>query len=195
MRFTKALGVVALTSPSLMIFHSASAQLLPVDKNQMAADMFDKWCLEANLDLTAIDRLATEANYAVQENRSIPMPQGGIFRQKNWLIPTGGGEAPILLSSNDVTNGPLHVLGCGIYGPELDGAKMELLLSKFERMGQPTKHPQGPQGTTVWWRAHVGSREPSDDTEVMLSRDLPQMPGVSVNLIYKIHGEEKAAAP
>jgi hypothetical protein len=195
MRLTEFPGLVAVAGASLMIFHSANAQLLPVDKNQRAAEIFNKWCLEANLDLTAIDRLATEAKYEVQENRSIPMPNGQFFRQKNWLIPIGAGEAPILLSSNDVTNGPIHVLGCGIYGPELDGTIMEDLLSKLERMGQPTKHPQGPQGTTVWWRAHVGSHAPSDDTEVMLSRGIPQMSGASENLIYKVHSEEKAASP
>jgi hypothetical protein len=195
MRFTRVLGLVVVSGASIMIIHSANAQLLPVDNNQQAAEIFNKWCLKANLDLTAIDRLATEANYEVQEDRSIPMPNGQFYRQKNWLIPIGSGEAPILLSSNDVTKGPLHVLGCGIYGPELDGTKMEILLSKLERMGQPTKHPQGPQGTTVWWRAHVGSHAPSDDTEVMLSRGIPQMPGVSVNLIYKVHSEEKAASP
>jgi hypothetical protein len=39
------------------------------------------------------------------------------------------------------------------------------------------------------------SRPPSDETEVMMSRDIPQMPGVSVNLIYKIRAGEKVASP
>jgi len=197
MRFTLVLAVVtvAAVGASLLIDRRAEGQLLLVDKNQRAVDVFNKWCLEADLDLAAIDRLATAANYEVQENRNIPLPNGQFFRQKNWFIPIGDGEAPILLSSNDVTNGPLHVLGCGIYGPELDGSKMEALLSNLERMGQPTKRPQGPQGSTVWWKAHVGSRPPSGDTEVMLARDVPQMPGVSVNLIYKVHRLEKATSP
>jgi hypothetical protein len=45
-----------------------------------------------------------------------------VMRQQNWLVPSGTGtSAPIMLTSNDVTNGSLHVFGCGIYGPELDG--------------------------------------------------------------------------
>src|SRR5579863_8048668 len=163
MRTIMLLALIAIGSSSAAI-RDADAQLLPADKNQRAADAFSKWCLEKNLDLAEIDRLATEARYEVQEDRRIPMPNGQFFRQKNWLIPVGDGEAPILLTSNDVTNGPLRVLGCGIYGPELDGSNMEVELSKLARMGQPAKHPQGPHGTTVWWSAHVGSRAPSEET-------------------------------
>jgi hypothetical protein len=188
------LALIAVGGSSAAI-RDADAQLLPADNNKRATDTFLKWCLEKNLDLTEIDRLATVARYEVQEDRSIPMPNGQSFRQKNWLIPVGDGEAPILLTSSDVTNGPLRVLGCGIYGPQLDGTAMEVELSKLARMGQPTKHPQGPHGTTVWWSAQVGSRAPSDQTEVMMSRNIPQMPGVSVNLIYKIPAGEKVASP
>ena len=194
MRTILLLVLIAVAGSSAAI-RDADAQLLPADKNKRAAATFFNWCLEKNLDLAEIDRLATEARYEVQEDRSLPLPNGQSFRQKNWLIPQGDGEAPILLTSNDETNGPLRVLGCGIYGPELDGSIMEEELSKLARMGRPTKHPQGPHGTTVWWSAHVGSRAPSEETEVMMSRDVPQMPGVSVNLIYKIRADEKVALP
>jgi hypothetical protein len=194
MRTILLIALLAVIGSSAAI-RDAAAQYLPADKNKRAAEMFLKWCLEKNLDLADIDRLATEARFQIQEDRIIPLPNGQSFRQKNWLIPLVDGEAPIVLSSNDVTNGPLRVLGCGIYDPELDGSIMEAELSKLARMGQPTKYPQGPHGTTVWWTAHVGSRAPSEDTEVMMSRDVPQMPGVSVHLIYKIRADEKVAPP
>jgi hypothetical protein len=47
----------------------------------------------------------------------------------------------------------------------------------------------------VWGSAQVGARAPSEQPEVMMSRDIPQMPGVSVNLIYKIPAGEKVASP
>jgi hypothetical protein len=187
------LSLILVGSVAQMAFRDVAAQLLLIDKNQRAADIFNKWCLEADLDLASIDRMATAAGFEVEEDRTIPIPGGEPFRQKNWLIPMGPGEAPILLTSNDVKNGELHVLGCGIYGPELDGSTMETKLSNLARLGEPTKHPQGPGGNTVWWSAHVGSRAPSLDTEVMLSRNIPQLQGVSVNLIYKIHAADASS--
>jgi hypothetical protein len=91
-----------------------------------------------------------------------------------------------MLTSNDVTNGSLHVFGCGIYGPELDGTAMESTLSNLSRLGHPVKHAQVPNGSSVvTWLARVGKREPTVDTQVLLSRDTPGMPGVNVNLIFK----------
>jgi hypothetical protein len=54
-----------------------------------------------------------------------------------------------MLTSNDVTNGSLHVFGCGIYGPEgpeLDGTASESALSNLSRLGHPVKHAQVPGG-------------------------------------------------
>ena len=91
-----------------------------------------------------------------------------------------------MLTSNDVTNGSLHVFGCGVYVPDLDGAAMESGLSALPRLGIPTKHTKGDGGATVtWWSARVGEQTPSKDSEVMLSSNMPGMPGVGVNLILK----------
>jgi hypothetical protein len=162
------------------------------DRNQAAAELFDKYCLRESLDLARLARIAAEARYEVVTDRSIPMPNGQVFRQKNWLIPSREGE-PTLLASSDVENGSLRVLGCGIYGTDLDGLAMESALSSLPRMGAPTKLPQGPKGSTVWWSARVGAGVASEDTEVLMSRDISGVPGVSVNLIFKIHRKDQDA--
>lgn len=106
-------------------------------------------------------------------------PQHGqIMSQKNCLIrmPLQMG-APTMLTSNDVTNGLLHVFGCGVYVPDLDGAALESALSALPRLGIPTKHTKGGGGTTVTgWSARVGEQMPSADAEVMLSRNMPGTP-------------------
>lgn len=122
------------------------------------------------------------------------MPDGAVMRQKNWLVRSRT-TAPIMLTPNDVTNGSLHVFGCGIYGPELDGLTMESALSILPRLGHPVKHAQVPGGSSVvTWLGPVGEREPSVDTQVLLSRDTPAMPGVSVNLIFKTRLAKPSAA-
>lgn len=154
-----------------------------------AARLFSVWCLEQDLDLDAIHQKATEARYEVAVDRRVPMGNGLEFTQRNWLVPSAHGST-LLLATNDVTNGAERVLGCSIYGTKLRGAMMEAELSKLPRMGTPTKHPPpGPKGTTVWWSARVGTHAASEDSEVMMTRDAPRIPGVSMNLIYKIHTE------
>jgi hypothetical protein len=197
-RVTSFVALVSITGAvsALMCVQYAEAQLLLADKNQRVAELFNRWCLESDLDFAAIDRRATQSGYEVQEDRSIPMSDGHVFRQKNWIIPLGQGESPVLLSSNGITNGTRRAQGCSIYGAELDGLAMEKELSKLARLGHPiniAKVPSG--GETVWWTAHVGNLPPSEDTEVMLSRDIPHLPGVSVNLIYKSYSDRKDAAP
>jgi len=172
---------------------SATAQ---VDITLLAVSLFDTYCLGRESSFEDLGQRATDAHYEVIIERSIPMPDGAVMRQKNWLVRSGTGtNAPIMLTSNDVTNGLLHVFGCGIYGPELDGLAMESALSNLPRLGHPVKHAQVPGGSSVvTWLGRVGEREPSADTQVLLSRDTPAMPGVSVNLIFKTHLAEPTAA-
>jgi hypothetical protein len=150
------------------------------------AAMFESWCLSSSFAYHDLDRRATQAHYEVIVDRTMPMPSGESMRQNQWLIPSPGG-APITLNAIDVTHDSLHVLGCGVYGPDLDGPAMESALSGLPRLGAPTKHAQPPEGSTVWWNARVGDRPASEDSEVMMSKDTPGMPGVSVNLILKFH--------
>jgi hypothetical protein len=154
-----------------------------------AARLFSAWCLEQDLDLKAINQKATEARYEVAMDRRMPIGNGQEFIQKNWLVPSARG-APLLLAITDVTNGPLRVLGCSIYGPGLHGEMVEAELSKLPRMGRPTKHsPPRPEGRTVWWSARVGAGRASEESEVMMSRDAPNLLGVSINLIYRIQSD------
>jgi hypothetical protein len=157
------------------------------DRASAATAIFNTYCLNMPLDFAALGRRATEAHYEVIIDRNIPMPNGQFMKQKNWLIPTKSG-ASTMLTSNDVTNGSLHVFGCGIYVPDLDGTAVESALSALPKMGLPTKHSQVANGSTVtWWAARIDERVSSDDSQVMLARDVPGLPGVSVNLIFKTH--------
>jgi hypothetical protein len=159
-----------------------------------AASLFGQWCLEQELDLKEIDRKATLAHYEVSIDRRIPLQAGQEIVQKNWIIRIVNG-APIELTTTAATNGSLHVLGCGIYAPDLYGQAMEAELSRLPRMGMPTKHPPPiPAGTTVWWAARVGPHAASEDSEVIMSRDVPNVSGVAITLIYKIHMDKPAQA-
>lgn len=173
---------------------SVMLKLLTMDdgRGNATAAMFNNYCLNKLSDFAELDHRATEAHYEVVVDRSIPMPNGQVMRQKNWLIPFPGG-APKMLASNDVTNGSLHVFICGIYAPDLNGAIIEPALSALPQLGSPTKHFQGAGGSTVtWWFARIGESSPSDDSQVMLSRDVPGIPGVNINLIYKTHLDHKS---
>jgi hypothetical protein len=183
----KRIGIAMLTL--LVVLGSWASSTAQVNITILAASLFDTYCLGREGTFEDLGERATDAHYEVAIERSIPMPDGAIMRQKNWLVPSGTGtSAPIMLTSNDVTNGSLHVFGCGIYGPELDGTALESALSNLSRLGHPVKHAQVPGGSSVvTWLARVGEREPSVDTEVLLSRDTPGMPGVSVSLILKTH--------
>jgi len=172
--------------PLLALF-ALSFPCWAVGNASASAAVFNSYCLGMTSDFATLDHRASEGRYKVVVDRSIPMPGGQVMRQKNWLIPSQGG-ASIMLTSNDVTNGSLHVFGCGIYAPDLDGAAMESALSALPRLGSPPRHSPGAGGATVtWWWARVGEGLPSDDSQVMLSRDVPGLLGVNVNLILKTH--------
>lgn len=183
----------AITMLCLVLVLGPASSTAQVDISLVAASLFDTYCLGRESSFEDLAQRATDAHYEVIIERSIPMPNGAIMRQKNWLIRPGT-NAPIMLTSSDVTNGSLHVFGCGIYSPELDGLAMESALSNLPRLGHPVKHAQVPGGSSVvTWLGGFGEREPSVDTEVLLSRDTPGMPGVSVNLIFKTHLSEPSA--
>lgn len=154
-----------------------------------ASEYFDSFCLSKPPGFSNLDHAATEAHYQVFIDRSIPMPNGATMRQKNWLIKSFMG-APMMLLATDVTNGNLHISGCGIYAPDITGQSMEGALSSLPRMGPANKRTTGPGGSSVvWWSARVGNSEPSEDSQVMLSYDIPGNPGSNVNLIFKTHSD------
>ena len=190
----KRIGIAVLCL--VVVLGASASSTAQVNITLLAVSLFDTYCLSRNPTFEDLGGRATDAHYEVAVERSIPLPDGAVMRQKNWLVPSGTAtSAPILLTSNEVTNGSLHVLGCGIYGPELEGTAMESALSLVPRLGHPVKHAQVPGGSAVvTWLARVGDREPSVDTQVLLSRDTPGMPGVSVNLIFKTHLAEPSSA-
>jgi len=158
------------------------------DRSNAAASIFNDYCLEKPIDLAAIDKRASAEKYEVVVDREIPLPGGGIMRQKNWLIPSPDGS-PTMLISMYTPNGSLVVRGCGIYNPDLDASAMESALSRLPRLGSPIKHSQT-EGTStiVCWSARVGDAPASEDSQVMMAGGVREMPGVQVNLIFKSHG-------
>lgn len=155
------------------------------DRATRAAQVFDSFCLSASPNFPDIDRRATDAGYEVIEDRTLPMPNGQTMRQKNWLVPSADG-APTMLTTNDGNNGTLHVIVCGIYAPDIDGASIEHALSLLPRLGAPTRHVETTEGSsTAWWSARVGEMPPSENSQVMLAHDVSGLPGSSVDLTYK----------
>lgn len=155
------------------------------DRSTVSAAIFDKFCLNTTPEFAVLDRRATEAHYEVALDRNIPLPNGQVFKQKGWAIPVAGSDA-VMLTANDSNNGSLHVYGCSIYGPDLDGAAMESALSALQRLGNAVKHAHGNSGSTLTtWVARVDNGSASVDSEAMLSWNVPGLPGASVFLTYK----------
>ena len=154
-------------------------------REQSVAAIFNEYCLTNFSDFASLSDRATAEHLQVDLERDIPMPDGGVMKQKNWRIPSFG-KAPLLLTSGDVKNGGVHVFGCGIYAPDGNAQGMEAALSALPRMAEPIRRSKNQTGATViWWRAKVGESAPSENSEVMLSTDVPGMPGTSINLILK----------
>jgi hypothetical protein len=156
-------------------------------REKSAAAIFDDYCLERTSDFASLSARAASEHLQIQLERDIPMPNGTVMRQKNWLIPSFG-KAPLMLTSNDGENEGIHVFGCGIYDPEANGAALADALSQLPRMAEPVSRSKLPNGAaTVWWRARIGDNPASKDSEVMLSTDIPGISGTGVNLILKRH--------
>lgn len=181
---TANLSVAAFSLVTVLILSSACRADGP-DRSTQIVEIFNSFCLSTPPNFSNIDRRATEAHYQVVVDRAIPMPNGCIMRQKNWLVPSSDG-ASTQLTIIDGINGELHVIVCGIYTPDISGASIEHALSLLPRLGSPTKHSQITGGSsTTWWFARVGEMPPSKNSQVMLAQDTPGMPGTSVNLIFK----------
>src|SRR5580692_4030089 len=97
------------------------------------ADIFNDYCLNQRMNFENLDRRASAAHYEIIENRTIPLQNGQAIRQKNWLIPSLSGP-PTMLTSSDISNGPLRVLGCGVYAPDIS-ADVEPAFSTLPRLG------------------------------------------------------------
>jgi len=151
------------------------------------AAIFERHCLDAPPTFTSIDARATSEKFDVFEDRRIPISADKAMHQKEWLIASGDG-AHVMLTANDTVNGDIHVTGCGVYAPDVDADSLETALSGLPRMGAAREHVSRPDGTVVtWWWAALGMHAPSDDSKVMMSRNVPRNPGVNVNLIYRMH--------
>lgn len=73
-------------------------------------------------------------------------------------------------------------------------SSMEHALSLLPRLGSPSKHSQVTGGSSLaFWSARVGKLPPSENSQVMLALDNPQMPGSSVNLVFKTQITAQAA--
>jgi hypothetical protein len=159
------------------------------ERSTAIAAIFNDYCLSQRMTFEELDRRVSAAHYQVVEDRSIPLPKGQAMRQKNWLIPSQSGS-PTMLTSSDVTNGPLHVYGCGVYAADITNEDVEPAFSALPRLGPPAKHTQTDAGVVVtWWSARVGDVPPSEDSQVMLSQHIPSIPGVGVSLIFKTHSD------
>jgi hypothetical protein len=154
-------------------------------REKSVAAIFNEYCLTNPSSFASLSDRATSEHLQVDLERDIPMPNGGVMKQKNWRIPSFG-KAPLLLTSGDVENNGVHVFGCGIYVPDGDGQGIEAALSALPRMAEPIRKSKNQTGATVvWWRVKVGDNAPSENTEVMLSTGVPGMPGASINLVLK----------
>jgi hypothetical protein len=149
--------------------------------------MLNDFCLDKKGDWTDLDRRATDAHYAVVMDESAPVKADSSSRQKNWLLPSPDGHTTVL-TSLDITNGPLRVFSCGIYAPDLSGDALETALSALPRLGSPTKHTHASGAAIVTlWSTHDGDKPPSEDSQVMMSREIPGIPGIGVSVVLTTH--------
>ena len=166
-----------------------SNSAVAADRASAAVELFRSFCLSAPPSFSSIDRKATEAGYPVFLNRDFPVPggPGHTFKVKDWLVPEQG--TPIMLTSADAANGPLHLAGCGFAAPDADGREVALLLTAEPLLGQPVRPayrlPNG--GTGVTWVAHFGPAVAPADSHLVLTFDVPGRPGPTASLSYRTH--------
>jgi hypothetical protein len=178
------LGTITVLTYLVAVPHAMGAEPTRVE---IVTRLFDDYCLNKKGEWSDLDRRATTANYAVVMDETAPLKNDLASRQKNWLVPSPDGLTTVL-TSMDISNAALRVFSCGIYAPDLKGDSLEIALSSLSRLGNPTKHThtKGEAMMTVW-SARVGDSPPSDDSQVMLSREIPGMPGIGVSAILKTH--------
>jgi len=164
---------------------------------ELVAKLFDDYCLNKRGQWADLNLRATAANYAVVMDEAAPLKNDLASRQKNWLLPSPDGLTTVL-TSMDISNASLQIFSCGIYAPDLKGDSLETALSSLSRLGTPTKHTRAKgEATMTVWAARIGDTAPSDDSQVMLSREIPGMPGIGVSAILKTHipaAPDKSAA-
>jgi hypothetical protein len=145
--------------------------------------LLNDYCLSKIGDWGDLDHRATAEHYDVVTDQTAPPTNGVTSRQKNWLVRSPGGP-PTLLTSVDLTNGPVHMFSCGIYAPDLKGTALESSLSVPAHLGNPAKHTHVDGGALVtWWSTQIGSGADSRAAQVMLSREIPGMDGEAVAVI------------
>ena len=169
--------LVVLTMP-------AASRAGPPEQASRAAALFASYCLTGLPDFSALDHRAAAAGLVVFLDRTVPMGADRSIRQKHWLVPDPSGS--LLLTGEEAVNGPLHVVGCGVFVGDAAGKDIERTLSADARLGSPVqRQSDAGRGTTVSWRPHLGPASPSAELEVLLAYDVPDLHGVSVNLIYR----------
>lgn len=152
---------------------------------EIVARLFDDYCLNKRGEWSDLDRRATAAHYAVVMDESPPPKNDLTSRQKNWLLPSPDGLTTVL-TSMDIGNAEIKIFSCGIYAPDLKGDSLETALTSLSRLGTPTKHTNTKgEAIMTYWSARIGDIPPSDDSQVMLSREIPGMPGIGVSAILK----------
>ena len=173
-----ALLLVALAMP-------AASRAGPPEQASSAATIFASYCLGGLPNFSTLDNRAAAAGLVVFLDRTVPMGADRSIRQKHWLVPDAGSR--MLLTAEEAVNGPLHVVGCGVFATDADGKDIERALSADARLGSPVQRHESDagRGTTVSWRPHLGPASPSAELEVLLAYDVPDLQGVSVNLIYR----------
>jgi hypothetical protein len=159
------------------------------DQVGAAIAIFSSYCLTASPDFAAIERRATAAGYEMFLERSTPFGPGQSLRQKNWLVPLKAGT--IMLSAEDSINGPLHAVVCGIAIRDVDGSDVEAALSADPRLGTPVRRIPDSSGIGSWvtWLARLGPVVPIEDSQIVMTRDLPEQPSVIINFVFRTHSD------
>lgn len=159
---------------------SHAAEVSSSDRSKELADRFHYFCLGSAPDFQRIGNRSTAMGLRVINDRAIPMSDSSTFYQKNWVVSDPAGEFELL--SEDVSGGPNPVLSCGIGAVDANGPDLAMALSRDASLGAPVRNAVGDSqnATTVWWDMKFGAQA----AQVVLSYNIPGIPGAVVNLIY-----------
>ncbi len=154
----------------------------PSARSKRLAERFHSLCMQSVPDFQKLGQQANALHLQLFEERQLPTTDGSDVKQRNWLVPDASGE--FVLTSQEARK-PRRVIGCGIAATDAGGEDLMLALSRDTKLGMPIRQKlQDPvAGKAIWWNAHVGGKA----VQILLAYDIPERPGVLVNLIYTPH--------
>jgi hypothetical protein len=133
-------------------------------------------------DFQKLGQQAKALHLQLFEERQLPTTAGSDVKQRNWLVPDPSGD---FVWTSEEAHKPKRVIGCGIAATDASGEDLMLALAKGAKLGMPIRQKlhDPVAGKAIWWNAHVGGRA----VQILLAYDIPERPGVLVNLIYSPH--------